>query len=72
MGKVLSYTDDVVNDFSPITLSNDGLSDTAKMKTTMALTERVDRILINLHQKGNVKLNQGILFFSFEISVVKA
>ena len=43
MGKVLSYTDDVVNDFSPITLSNEGLSDTTKMETTMALTERVDR-----------------------------
>ena len=71
MGKVLSYTDDVVNDFSPITLSNDGLSDTAKMKTTMALTERVDRILINLHQKGNVKLNQGILFFPLEFQWLK-
>ena len=42
-GKVLSYSDDVVNDFSPITLSNEGLSDTTEMETTMALTERVDR-----------------------------
>ena len=41
--KVLPYPDDVVNDYSPITLSNEGLSDTNKVETTKASSERVDR-----------------------------
>ena len=41
--KVLPYPDDMVNDYSPITLSNEGLSGTNKVETTKASSERVDR-----------------------------
>ena len=41
--KILPYTDDVVNDFSPITLSNEGFSGTTKVQMTNAASERVDR-----------------------------
>ena len=41
--KVLPYTDDVVNDSSPITLSNEGLSGSTEVETTKASSERVDR-----------------------------
>ena len=42
--KVLPYTeDDVVNDSSPIILSNAGLSGKREFETTNASSERVDR-----------------------------
>ena len=41
--KVLLDTDDVVNDSSTITLSNEDLSGTTKMETTKASYERVGR-----------------------------
>ena len=41
--KVRPYTDDVVNDSSPITLSDEGLSDTIEVETTKASSKRVDR-----------------------------
>ena len=41
--KVLPYADDVVNDSSPITLSDDDLSGTIEVETTKASSERVDR-----------------------------
>ena len=41
--KFLPYTDDVVNGSSPITLSNEGLSDTTEVETTKVSSERVDR-----------------------------
>ena len=41
--KVLLYTDDVVNDSSPITLSNEGFSSTTEVQMTNASSERVDR-----------------------------
>ena len=41
--KVLLYTDDVVNDSSPITLSNEGFSSTTEVHMTNASSERVDR-----------------------------
>ena len=41
--KILPYTDDVMNDFSPITLSNEGFSGTTKVQMTNAASERVDR-----------------------------
>ena len=41
--KVLLYTDDVVNDSSPITQSNEGLDGTNEVETTKASSERVDR-----------------------------
>ena len=41
--KVLPYTDDVMNDSSPITLSNEGLDGTNKVETIKASSERVDR-----------------------------
>ena len=34
--KVLPYTDDVVNDFSPITLSDEGLSGAVEVEMTKA------------------------------------
>ena len=40
---VLPYTDDVMNDSSPITLSNDDLSGTTDVETTKASSERVNR-----------------------------
>ena len=39
----MSYTDEVVNDSSLITLSNEGSSGTTEMETTKASSERVDR-----------------------------
>ena len=41
--KVLPYTDDVVNDSSPITISDKGLSGTIEVELTKASSERVDR-----------------------------
>ena len=42
--KVLPYTeDDVVNDSSPIILSNEGLSGKREVETTKASSKRVDR-----------------------------
>ena len=41
--KVLLYTDDVVNDSSAITLSNEGLDGTNEVETTKASSESVDR-----------------------------
>ena len=41
--KILPYTDDVVNDSSPITLSNEGLDGTNEVETTKPSSERVDR-----------------------------
>ena len=41
--KVLPYTDDLVSDSSPITLSNEGLNGTNEVETTKASSERVDR-----------------------------
>ena len=41
--KVLPYTGDVVNDSSPITLSDEGLSGTIENETTKASSERVER-----------------------------
>ena len=41
--KVLPYTDDVVNDSSPFTLSNEGLDGTNEVETTKASSQRVDR-----------------------------
>ena len=41
--KVLPYTDDVMNDSSPITLSNEGLDGTNEVETIKASSERVDR-----------------------------
>ena len=41
--KVLPYTDDLVNGSNPIILSNESLSGTTEVETTMALSERVDR-----------------------------
>ena len=41
--KVLPYTDDVVNDSSPITLSDEGFSGTIEVETTKASSERVHR-----------------------------
>ena len=41
--EVLPYTDDVVSDSSPITLSNEGLSGTNEVETAKASSERVDR-----------------------------
>ena len=41
--KVLPYTDDVVNDSSSITLSNEGLDSTNEVETTKASSERVDK-----------------------------
>ena len=40
---VLPYTDDVVNDSSPITISDKGLSGTIEVERTKASSERVDR-----------------------------
>ena len=40
---VLPYTDDLVNGSNLIILSNEGLSGTTEVETTMALSERVDR-----------------------------
>ena len=40
---VLSYTDDLLNDSSLITLSNEGLSSTTEVETTKASSERLDR-----------------------------
>ena len=40
---VLTYIDDVVNDSSPITLSDEGLSGTIEMERTKPSSERVDR-----------------------------
>ena len=40
---VLPYTDNVVNDSSPITLSNEGLSGTTDVEKTKASSERVGR-----------------------------
>ena len=40
---VLLYTDNVVNDPSPITLSNEGLSATTDVEKTKASSERVGR-----------------------------
>ena len=43
---VLAYTeDDMVNDSSPIALSDKYLSSTERVETTKALSERVDRVL---------------------------
>ena len=41
--KVLTYTNNVVNDSFPITLSNEGLDGTNEVETTKALSKRVDR-----------------------------
>ena len=41
--KLLSYTDDVVNDSSPINLSNQDLRDTTEIEMTINLSGRVDR-----------------------------
>ena len=41
--EVLLYTDDVVSDSSPITLSNESLSGTNEVETTKASSQRVDR-----------------------------
>ena len=41
--KVLAYIDDVMSDSSPTALSDEGLSGTAKVETTKASSERVDR-----------------------------
>ena len=41
--EVLPYTDDVVSDSYPITLSNEGLSGTNEVETTKASSERVER-----------------------------
>ena len=44
--KVLAYTEDgMVNDSSPIALSDKDLSSTKRVETTKALSERVDRVL---------------------------
>ena len=40
---VLSYTDDLLNDSSLITLSNEGLSSTTEVETTKASSERLGR-----------------------------
>ena len=52
--KVLPYTNDVVNDSSPITLSNEGLDGTNEVETTHSTMERLHlRVwteeLLNLH-----------------------
>ena len=41
--KVLPYTDDMVNDSSRITLSDECLSGTIEVETTKASSERVER-----------------------------
>ena len=41
--KVRPYPDNVVNNSSPITISNEGFSDTDEMETTKASSEWVDR-----------------------------
>ena len=41
--KVLPYTGDVVNDSSPITVSDEGFSGTIEVETTKASSERVHR-----------------------------
>ena len=41
--KVFLYTDDLVNDSSPIILSNESLSSINEVETTKASSERVDR-----------------------------
>ena len=41
--KVLTYTNNVVNDSFPITLSNEGLDGTNEVETTKASSKRVDR-----------------------------
>ena len=41
--KGLPYTNNMVNDSFPITLSNEGLDGTNEVETTKALSERVDR-----------------------------
>ena len=41
--KVLPYTDDVVNDSSPITLSNEGLDGTNEVETSKTSSEGVER-----------------------------
>ena len=41
--KVLLYTDDMVNDSSPITLSDEDLSGTIEVETTIPSSERVER-----------------------------
>ena len=41
--KVLPYKDDMVNDSSFITLSDEGLSGTIEVETTKASSERVER-----------------------------
>ena len=41
--KVRTYPDNVVNNSSLVTISNEGLSDTNEMETTKASSERVDR-----------------------------
>ena len=41
--KVCPYADNAVNNSSPVTISNEGLSNTSEMETTKASSERVDR-----------------------------
>ena len=41
--EVLLYTDDMVNDSSPIALFDEGLSGTIEVETTKASSERVER-----------------------------
>ena len=41
--EVLLYTDDMVNDSSPIALSDEGISGTIEVETTKASSERVER-----------------------------
>ena len=64
--KVLLYTDDVVNDSSPITLSNEGLSGTTEVETTKPSSERVDRGTTLSSSKGECETELRNSFFPFK------
>ena len=60
------YTDDVVNDSSPITLSNEGLTGTRELETTKASSERVDRGTPSSSSKGKCETELRNSFFPFK------
>ena len=67
---VLPYTNNVVNDSSPIALSNEGLSGTTNVEKTKASSERVGRRTPKSSSKGKCETELRNYFFSFQMSVV--
>ena len=61
--KALPYTNNVVNDSSPITLSNEGLDGTNEVETTKGLSERVDRGTTQSSSKGKCETELRNSFF---------